>query len=997
MHKSKIKQISLAVCLIFIPLSVYSAGLGKLNLNSGLGEPLKAEIELLSVSPEELATLSAAIASEEAYAAQGVTRLGIHNYIQVDVAKNASGSPILKLHSRQPVSDPYLDMLIQVDWATGRLQREYTVLLDPPGYTQATDNPVSAPASVSPASTPMLSNAASAKVEPDQPIAGRVKKSRRSSHQNTINSNNRVETAQAKALKETTLQENQEASVTEITTQRGDTLATIAKKTQLDGVSLDQMLTGLYEHNKQAFSADNMNRLKVGQIIKVPTKETLLSISPVEASKVVKLQSSNWKVYRNKLAGMVAETPALETTDQKQTASGKIDAAVDKAAPVKVGPQDVVKLSAGENDATKNAKVAGKQLEAKIAMLQEETTAREKSLKEAQDRTVALQQQIQDMQKLLALKNQTMAGMQKNAQTAVQTPPAPQPEDSPKTSLVKPAENVVVNDPAKLKLPPELPKAEVAAVIPKPADSAATPNAVPAKKVVSPPPPVQPLPEPSFIDGLMSDMANLTILLSALGVALLGAGWMFLRRKRRKDLDSFERGILTSGGLRANTVFGNTTGNASTSDTSFLTDFAQSADGNMIDTNDVDPIAEAEVYMAYGRDAQAEEILKDAISKEPKRYELHLKLLEMYATRKDTSAFEAIAGELYTTLGANDVTWEKVAQLGAEMEPGNPLYNISKVEAEPALTTQALNASDFANVKVATDSDLDFALDADIAPKINKSDEANEAVMQSFAESQTIEQDISFDMGDLDVGAAGVTALADDELETVKENKEADNSMDFDLGDFGMAEAPVIAEENLNHEEKMDNLPAFDSTTMFAQEPEMPALDDPSATDKVVSDLSDFNLEFDLPEAENAGALPSTEIASKPTKDIAFDFELGDDTSELETVSEPEQTSAEISFDLPESDVADAIEPVKSSMKAADFDQFDFSSINLNLDDSISENNDIDSLEGESEDVAIKLDLVAAYIEMDDKEGAKELLEEVMKEGGAKQQMRAQELLASLS
>ena len=74
-----------------------------------------------------------------------------------------------------------------------------------------------------------------------------------------------------------------------------------------------------------------------------------------------------------------------------------------------------------------------------------------------------------------------------------------------------------------------------------------------------------------------------------------------------------------------------TTGNASTSDTSFLTDFAQSADGSMIDTNDVDPIAEAEVYMAYGRDAQAEEILKDAISKEPKRYELHLKLLEMYA------------------------------------------------------------------------------------------------------------------------------------------------------------------------------------------------------------------------------------------------------------------------------------------------------------------------------------------------------------------------------
>ncbi|OYY83291.1 MAG: hypothetical protein B7Y34_01745, partial [Methylophilales bacterium 16-45-9] len=121
MHKSKLKQISLAVCLALVPIYGFAAGLGKLNVNSGLGEPLRAEIELLSLTPDELASLTASVAPEEAYAVQGIPRLGIHNNIRVELTKAADGSPILKLSSAQPVSDPYLDMLIQVDWSSGRL------------------------------------------------------------------------------------------------------------------------------------------------------------------------------------------------------------------------------------------------------------------------------------------------------------------------------------------------------------------------------------------------------------------------------------------------------------------------------------------------------------------------------------------------------------------------------------------------------------------------------------------------------------------------------------------------------------------------------------------------------------------------------------------------------------------------------------------------------------------------------------------------------------
>ena len=144
MHQSKLKRISLAVCFALMPLVANAAGLGKLTVMSGLGEPLRAEIELLSATPEELSSLTVAIAPEEAYTLQGVERTALHSAIKLEVGRKADGSPILKLSTHQPVSDPFLDMLIQVDWSTGRLLREYTVLLDPPGYSSeqaATESP----------------------------------------------------------------------------------------------------------------------------------------------------------------------------------------------------------------------------------------------------------------------------------------------------------------------------------------------------------------------------------------------------------------------------------------------------------------------------------------------------------------------------------------------------------------------------------------------------------------------------------------------------------------------------------------------------------------------------------------------------------------------------------------------------------------------------------------------------------------------------------------
>lgn len=945
MRKSKIKQISLAVCLAFIPLYGFAAGLGKLNINSGLGEPLSAEVELLSVTAEELATLEARIAPEEAYDVQGISRLGIHNNIKVELAKNSSGAPVLKLRSNQPVSDPYLDVLIQVDWATGRLMREYTVLLDPPGYK----------ASISEASTPLVSAPSTASSTPvnAKPTQQATKKSNISS---TKKSSQPVDTSVT-------------TDSAQLMTVRGDTLSSIAKEMQVEGVSLDQMLVGLFENNKEAFFNGNMNRLKVGQIIKAPSKDVLITVSPQQAKQAIKIHSANWNEYRSSLAGTVDKTPVAEESEQKQSASGKIATAEDISTPIKSGPKDVVKLSAGEKSGEKNAQ----DFDAKILALQEEATARENTLKESQARMAALEQQIQDMQKLLALKNQAMTELQQNSQAVANQSPA---ETAP-----------------------------VVAVKPTPV-------------AVSPVAEVVPEHEPTFMDSLPEGV-DITMLGGAAGVALLGAGWMFLRNKRRRDLDSFERGILTSGGLRANTVFGNTTGSASTSDTSFLTDFAQSADGSMIDTHDVDPIAEAEVYMAYGRDAQAEEILKDAISKEPKRYELHLKLLEMYAGRKDVSAFEAIAGELYTTLGADDPTWIKVAEMGITVEPDNPLYDLSNVTSSNTNSTGELDSADFDSASVSVDEGLDFSLDsksADIAqPEV---DDANSAIMESFSAAENIESEKPFDMGSIedepvtnDLSLADNTAAVGDDFSAdslFKESADKDASIEDveqavdDLADVDsdLQEKGVASDNSLDFDLSGFNIPESTVTNV--------------GVDETVTDLSDLDLpDLNLAELEGDDSIADLDVptsdhdateSAQPASDLNFYF-----SNQEANVAGAE----EISFDLPSVDevaassATEADEPLLAN--ESDANAFDFSAISLDLGDDDAEAAVDDTLAdltiepmanteaSENQDVDIKLDLVAAYIDMDDKEGARELLDEIVKEGGPQQQKRAEQLLASLA
>ncbi|MDP3482650.1 MAG: hypothetical protein Q8S05_04990, partial [Sulfuricella sp.] len=536
-----------------------------------------------------------------------------------------------------------------------------------------------------------------------------------------------------------------------------------------------------------------------------------------------------------KLAAAVAEAKPAQEDTARQAVSGKITTAVeDKAAAAKESATDVLKLSKREGLVG-----AGKDMQAmkgQIQSMQEEATAKEKAIKEANQRISALEKNIKEMQKLLELKNQNLADLQKQAaatKTAQAVLPAP-----------------AVPATAKSEEKPAAPAAEqkVAAAVAEKAPAADEKPAVKPKK----PKPVlaeQKEPEASFLDEAMENPLYLGG--GAAAILLLGLlGAKAVVARRRKNAASFEDSIMTHGDLKANTVLGGTGGGrVDTSDTSFLTDFSQTGLGS-IDTNEVDPIAEAEVYMAYGRDAQAEEILKEALSKDPGRHEIRLKLLEIYAGRKNLNAFEAVAGEIYAALGGKaSPFWDKAAEMGRALDPQNPLYG-EKSKAAVATEPAAIGAEDIfektmivaggtaglvaaaehgvtldlggPEITEAAESDLNFNLDI-AAPTAEASPDL---LLPWPAEESLPVEEAATDLGfDLDLGAlTGAGAQAEQAAAApAVETENADMGLDFnlDLGAPTMAEA--VPEPAAATMESNENALEFDLGALTQVAPAVPA------------------------------------------------------------------------------------------------------------------------------------------------------------------------------
>jgi len=365
---------------MLLPVVATAAGLGELKVASSISEPFRATIDLLSATPAELLTLKVSLAPEEASLVQGIERTANHKSIKVNVDNDPNGKKVLKLSSIQPISDPFFDMLVVLEWANGRIVRRYTARLSPSECNCEVSK-----------QTPLAINSFN----------------NTSADKSTSNIKKSVKSKATAPAKRTAVTP---PPTKEHLTRRGDTLSKVARRMRPDGVSLDRVLVALYEANPKAFVDNNMNRLKVGKILKAPSEEALSAITRKKAAKEIKLQTADWNKYRNKLAvAIVKQTPATNSEDT-QLSSGKIkSAAEDQSTPKTKTPKDVVKLSTGAVDARYTS------MEAKMTALQEEISAREKGLKEAEERTAALEKQIADMQKLLTLKIDAMLEAQEKS------------------------------------------------------------------------------------------------------------------------------------------------------------------------------------------------------------------------------------------------------------------------------------------------------------------------------------------------------------------------------------------------------------------------------------------------------------------------------------------------------------------------------------------------------------------------------------------------------
>ena len=319
----------------------WALGLGRLTVTSALGETLKAEIEITSMTPEEASSLQLRIAPSEAFRAAGVEYNAALPSATVQVVRRPDGRSVVRISSERAVLEPFVDVIIEASWSSGRLVREYTMLFDPPGPRLAQQAP--AAPSTAPSMSPAPGGAQTSPVAPPplspapSPLAGAPAPARptpRPAATPMEPPRPPVATAAPAAG----------AGAEEVRVRAGDSLSRIAARTQRPGISLDQMLVSLFRGNPQAFSGDNMNRLKSGAVLSVPSAAQAGAVSAAEAREVISAQSADFGAYRQRLA--TGTTTEADATAGRQ-ARGQVQTQVDDRKQAAAPTPDRLKLSQG--------------------------------------------------------------------------------------------------------------------------------------------------------------------------------------------------------------------------------------------------------------------------------------------------------------------------------------------------------------------------------------------------------------------------------------------------------------------------------------------------------------------------------------------------------------------------------------------------------------------------------------------------------------------------
>lgn len=794
--------------------------LGRVVVQSALGEPLRAEIDVPEINTEEAASLRVGLASGDTFRAAGMDVNPALASLQISLQRRADGRAFLRLTSSRPVTEPFVDLIVEANWSSGRVVRDYTLLFDPPNLRAAAQPApvapgVSAPApAAAQAPRPAPAPAPSAAVPQTQPP--------------------RPATATAPAAQPTPAAPAPAPAPSgadggQVRVQAGDTAGAIAAANKPASVSLDQMLVAMLRQNPNAFIAGNVNRIKAGAVLDLPDAAEAGAITPTEARQTITAQSRDFNEFRRRLAGSAPEA-GVSAADRQ--ASGQVQTEVKEAKPAAPAADKLTLAKPGQAAA-------------------EDKIAKERQAKEASTRVAELSRNIEELSKLGG------APAAAPAAPAAATPAAPAPAAAPVAAAPAPAPAAptvaVPTTPPPAEPAAAAPAAPVAEPAPAPAaPAAAAPSTTPAP--VKPPLPVPtPLPdEPSFIDQLRDNPLMLPL---AGGLLALLAGFGIYRLRQRKNGSSVDSSFLESR-LQPDSFFGSSGGQRIDTAESVASGSSMVYSPSQLDAaGDVDPVAEADVYLAYGRDLQAEEILKEAMRSTPTRVAIHNKLLEIYAKRRDARAFEVVATEAYGLTQGQGPEWEHACELGKELDPSNPLYQPGgspavKVAATVGAMGGAMNTMPFGSSTLADtskagppsdmgdlDLDLDFSLDEPAAP----------APVAAVAPPSSIEAAMS-GMDDLNATEALTSRVEE-------KNGPPSMSMDFDL-DFPSGPAPLSTADPINPAPAASAAPAFDDSPIIdldaAHTSDEGPQSQPAAAPEMMSfDLNHINLDLNTPPAQD--------------------------------------------------------------------------------------------------------------------------------------------------
>jgi pilus assembly protein FimV len=659
----------LAVVLLLAPISASPLGLGDIRPHSALNQQFDAEIDLIALGQTRIDDISVRLASREAFERAGIERPLFLSRLQFDVEAGPGDTASIRIRSDQPVREPFLNFLVEVNWPSGRLLREYTVLLDPPLFLDETPSTIQAPAAsvaepparvVAPAPREAVPAAATPRTTP-----GRLSAS---------------------------LEISPDGSWSYGPVQRSDTLWSIAQEFRSAdaSVSIEQIMIALLRNNPEAFYNDNINELRAGHVLRLDDPSTIGLLGHAEAAAEARRQFAQWQDAKRMRAAAAEPRPLGEDEGEAMTVAGPAEASdigprLRLSAPDSADAERFAMSDLGESSPLEAA-VVSRLREDLVAALEISESARQENL-ELRQQLAELEEQIGAMQRLLSLQDDTMAALQAGVASGVEAPV--QPETTATETGVQP----------------------------------------------------QPMPPVAAAPSLLSDFTGLldTVLEDPmmLGAAvflllmLLTLGWLIVRRRQMAGATLEElaptpapesRGKTTV--TTASTAAGAAAGVEGTRAAPVaggleeaIEEAVGAADEIGLDVmqpeeDEIDILAEADVYLAYRRFDKAEELLRDAIAAEPGRRDLLLKLFEVHAASGNSDAFIREAEALDAARAPGDeAIWDKVTVMGRRLAPEHALFAGAAVQAQQDSGAEAA-AELGGNVD---DVELDFSAGVDLS------------------------------------------------------------------------------------------------------------------------------------------------------------------------------------------------------------------------------------------------------------------------------------------